>query len=135
MRRPVHHRRRSAQRRGAAVIAVVVVLVLLSVALVGAVGVGAREQDLTVRRMDSLRAFYAAEAGMNMAIRELASGVDEDGDGVIGGVSDDGDDNTGPLIGPARVNVARTEPGGVLTLTSDGRAGMSRRRFVVTLGS
>ena len=125
--------RPNSQRRGAAIISVIIVLAILGIALVGAVNAGSREQDLTVRRMDTLRAFYAAEAGMNMAIRELASGVDEDGDGVIGGISDDGDDETGPLIGLARVSVARTEPGGVLTLTSEGRAGESRRRFRVTL--
>ena len=32
---------------------------------------GGRDHDLTVKRMDTLRAFYAAEAGMNIAIREL----------------------------------------------------------------
>ena len=34
-----------------------------------------------------MQAFYAAEAGMNMAIREMMVGRDEDGDGVIGAVS------------------------------------------------
>lgn len=128
-------RPRLASRRGAAIISVVIVLAILGVALVGAVHAGGRQQELTIRRMDTLRAFYAAEAGMNIAIREIITGTDEDGDGVVGGVSDDGDDQTGVVIGRARVSVARTSPGGIVTLTSEGISGLSRRRLEISLSS
>ena len=88
-----------------AVIGVIVFLLVVGVIIVGMVLGGARDQDLTVRRLETVQAFYAAEAGMNMAIRELMVAVDEDADGAIGTISDDSNDGTDPTIGTGRVVV------------------------------
>jgi hypothetical protein len=90
-------------RRGSVGVAVILILVLVQVAVVSVVLSGARDQDTTVRRLESVRAFYAAEAGMNMAIREVRENNDEDGDGGIGSISDDGNDANNPSLGQASV--------------------------------
>jgi hypothetical protein len=58
-------------RRGAAVVAIVVAMLLMGLIMIGMVMNGARDQDLTVQRMSTLRSFYATEAGINMGIREV----------------------------------------------------------------
>jgi len=126
--------RRTHQRRGIAAVAAVVLVVLANLIVVAMVLAGSREQDLTIRRLETVRAFYAAEGGMNMAIRELMIDEDEDGDGVIGTISDDGDPGTDPIIGAARVRVESTAvvPGQV-TLESVGASGSAIRRLRSTL--
>ncbi|MCH8985671.1 MAG: hypothetical protein IIB04_03545 [Acidobacteria bacterium] len=110
-----------------------IIVMVLGFTIVGVVGVGARNQMLSMHRINTARAFYAAEAGMNMSMRELAIGLDEDGDGTIGGISDDGDDNNNPVIGGGRVFVSVENTGGILSLVSTGSAGASRRRIKVDL--
>ncbi len=92
-------------RRGMALIGVIVFLLVVGVIIVGMVLGGARDQDLTVRRLETVRAFYAAEGGMNMAIREVMVSVDEDADGAIGTISDDSDNGTDPAFGTGQVVV------------------------------
>lgn len=120
-------------RRGSALITVLIIVMVLGFTIVGVVGVGARNQMLSMHRISTARAFYAAEAGMNMAMRELAIGLDEDGDGTIGGISDDGDNNNNPTIGGAQVFVSVQNTGGSLTLVSTGSAGASRRRIEIDM--
>lgn len=125
--------RRNRSQRGSALITVLIIVMVLGFTIVGVVGVGARNQMLSMHRINTARAFYAAEAGMNMSMRELAIGLDEDGDGTIGGISDDGDDNNDPVIGGGRVFVSVENTGGILSLVSTGSAGASRRRIKVDL--
>lgn len=120
-------RRQRSRERGAAAIAVLLALVLLEVMLVAAVVAGSRHQDSTVSRVQSARAFYAAEAGLNMAIRELMLNADEDADGVVGSISDDGNDANDPVVSGASFTVSVATVGSVITLTSVGRSdGISR---------
>ena len=77
-------RSRRRPRRGIASVVMVVILLVVAVIVLGAVLGGAREQDLSVRRLETVQAFYAVEAGMNMALREVALGTDEDGAGGQG---------------------------------------------------
>ncbi len=111
----------------------VVLLLLMDLIIIGVVLSGARDQDLSVNRLQSVQAFYAAEAGANMAIRELMENVDEDGDGAIGTISDDGDAASDPALGPARVAVTAVTVGSQTTISCNGRAGDSRREIEVTL--
>ncbi|MCP3905441.1 MAG: hypothetical protein GY715_17590 [Planctomycetes bacterium] len=121
-------------RRGAAVVATIVALVVLNLVVVTMVFASGRDQDLSVRRLETVQAFYAAEAGMNMAIRETITGAgDEDGDGLAGTVSDDADDNTDPTVGWGRVAVVQTASGTRFTVTSRGRAGSARREIRLTI--
>lgn len=122
-------------RRGSALVTVLIIVMLLGFTVVGVVGVGARDQDLTVRRLDTARAFYAAEAGMNMAIRELMLDIDEDGDGGVGTISDDDDPATDPSFGSASVSVSLVVTAGRSTLVSKGVSGQSRRHIEASPGS
>ena len=128
----------SARHRGQVAIAMVVILVIVDLIIVGMVISGGRDHDLTVKRMDTVRAFYAAEAGMNMAIRELMENLDEDVDGMVGTVSDDDpvDDDNDPVLGNAQVVVTALEDDpeqGQTRLTSQGRSGDARREMEAIL--
>ncbi len=122
-------------RRGVAAIVMIVLMVLLDLIIIGMVIGGARDHDLTVRRVESVHAVYAAEAGMNMAIRELMLDTDEDGDGTIGTISDDGDPANDPRLGMAQVVVTAAITGSQTTLTSQGRAVEARRQAEAILGT
>ncbi len=115
-------------RRGAGGIAIIIALVFLQLLVVGAIVTETRDQDISRIRLDATRAFYAAEAGSNMALRESISGLDEDHDGVIGTISSDGNANNDPTIGTARFTVDRALVSGVTQIVSSGRAGLARRK-------
>ena len=125
---------RHVNRRGTAAVMMVVVLIVVTVAVVGMTVGGAREFDLSERRIETIQAFYASEAGMNMAVREILLIVDEDGDGSIGTISDDGNDANNPSFGIGRVVVTSASIDGNTMLTSSGTAGQAIRRVTVTLG-
>ena len=90
--------------RGGIAVAIVIALVLLQLIVVGMVMAGSRDQALGVHRAESLRTLYAADAGLEMALRELASNADEDGDGTIGSISADSLATTGPLLLGSRIS-------------------------------
>ncbi len=118
------------RRRGMAAIVMIVLLLILDLIIIRIVIGGARDHVLTVRRVETIQAFYAAEAGMNMAIRELMLDTDEDGDTGIGSISDDGNAANDPTFGNAQVVVTRTPPAALpTTLTSQGRSGDARREI------
>ena len=119
-------------RRGSVAVAVLIVLLLMGLFVVGIVKVGARDQELGARRLETVRAFYAAEGGINMALREVTLGLDEDNDGSIGTISDDGNDANDPMFGPASVQVELDFSLSTLTLRSRGRAGSARRKIEST---
>ncbi len=123
------------KRRGIAVVAMIVAMLILELIVVGIVISGARGHDLTVRRMDTIRAFYAAEAGANMSIRELRVELNEDGDTARGAVSFEAayDPNNDPTFGPAKVYVSIDVVGTETTLTSEGRSGEALRRVEAVL--
>jgi hypothetical protein len=120
-------------RRGAAIVAMISVMLLIALVLVGLVLGGARDQDLSIRRLETIRAFYAAEAGANMAIRELMLNADGDGDGGIGTVSDDGNSANDPTVSSARFSVTKSTSGPQTTLTSEGRSGSANRKIEALL--
>jgi Tfp pilus assembly protein PilX len=121
------------RRRGVSTIVIVGLLVVVELVIVGMVLAGGREQDLTARRLETVRAFYAAEAGVNMAVRELMEGADEDGDGATGTISDDGNDANDPSLGAAQVVVTAATSGGETTVTSKGRSGQATRELEAVL--
>jgi hypothetical protein len=111
------------------IIALVIGLLVVS----GLVLSTGREQDLTVRRLETIQSFYAAEAGMNMAIREMSTGVDEDADGAVGTISDDGNAANDATFGSAQVGVSLSTDAGITTLTSVGRSGDTERHIEALL--
>lgn len=88
-------RRRS---RGTAAVAAILVLIIAQLTVTISVLGVAREQDTMLDRVDGVRAFYAADAAMNMSIRELINSADEDGDGSIGGISDNSNAANDPSL-------------------------------------
>ena len=120
-------------RRATVAISMIIALVVVNLIIISIVVGGARDHDLTVRRIDTINAFYAAEAGMNMAIRELMNNADEDGDGGVGTISDDAIDANDPTFGQAQVLVTSAVAGPQTMLTSQGRAGDARRHIVAIL--
>ena len=118
-------------RRGMAAIAMVVVLITIDLIVIAIVLSGSRDHDMTVRGMETIEAYYAAEAGMHMGIREMMELADDDGDGVIGSISSEGPPNvtaTDVQLGNARVYVVK-DPGPPIVLTSKGRSGDARREM------
>ncbi len=125
--------RRTRHRRAAVVISMVIALVVVDLIIISIVISGARDHDLTLKRVETIEAFYAAEAGMNMAIREMVNNTDEDGDGAIGTISDDATPANDPTFGQAQVLVTSAVAGPQTTLTSQGRAGEVRRNVEAVL--
>jgi hypothetical protein len=124
-------RRAGPARRAVAAVTMVVILLIVDLIIVGIVVGLSRDHDLTVRRMQTIEAMYAAEAGVNMSIRELMNDADEDGDGTTGTISDDSNDANDPTLGNAQFVVtaaADTPAAGQTTLTSEGRSGEARRK-------
>ena len=119
--------KRKSNRRGTAMLIVVVLLVVGSVMLANVVESGARDSNIAANRLATVRAFYAAEGGMNMAIYELMNNNDDDGDGGIGTISDNDDTSDDPALGSARVFVTSQTSGITTTLISSGRSGNTTR--------
>lgn len=113
--------------------AMILGLVILQLSLIAIVISGARDVDTAMQRLDSVRAFYAAEGGINMSVREVMQSLDEDGDGKIGGISNDGNANNDPLIGLARVTVTSAASGSNTDLTASSRIGLARRKAVASV--
>ena len=123
-------------RRGFALIGTVVVLLTLNLFILGFVLNAGRDHDLTVRRLETVEAAYAAEAGVNMSLREMIGSSDDDGDGTVGSISDDGDSGTDPAIGNARFIVTMSVDVPVVgqtTVISAGRSGQARRTMTTIL--
>jgi hypothetical protein len=118
-------------RRGAASIALVVVLIIVEFAIIAMVLGGARDQDLSVARLSSVQAFFAAEAGINMAIREAVDDTDHDGNGVVGGIATTSD--TIAALNGASVAVTPSFVALEVTLTSLGEQHSARHRFQTKL--
>lgn len=127
---PAEHSRPApgAGRRGMAGAAAVLLLLIVQLLVVGAVLTVVRDNNLTSLRLDTLRAFYAAEAGANMAIREAMVGLDEDGDGTIGSISNDGNAANDPQLVTARVVASRQLVGAMTMISSNARCGLARRK-------
>lgn len=125
---------RTNTRRGAVSAAALVVLVVTAVMVLGSTRTNRTEQDLTVARMQTMRAFYAAESAIQLALREITFATDDDGDGVIGGISDDNDDTNNPFIGQARIHVtSQAADGGLIALTATAIEGQASRRIRVEI--
>ena len=118
-------------RRGTALAAFIGALVIVQL-LVIAVGLRAtHDAELMTRSIEGMQALYAAEGGLNLAYREIALSADEDGDGTVGGISDDDNPANDPLIGPGAA-VVSLEAG---ALAARGRSGPARRAIIVDLSA
>ena len=123
---------RRVPRRGTAL----AVVLIAEIAVLTLILNTARHQHLAVDRVETVRAFYAAEAGTAMALRELVVNIDEDGDGTVGSISNDGNPDNDPSFGSAHVSVALSGSESNITLRSDGSSNSAYRRHdLVITGS
>lgn len=120
-------------RRASVIIAVVVALVVLQLVVVGVVYLGAKDQNLRNYRLEASQCQYAAEAGMNMALREVYGNADDDGDGTVGSISNDGNSANDPALNSASIIVTASVAGSVTTLVSTARTSNVKRSITVTL--
>jgi len=118
----------NAQRRGVVAVAIVAAMVVIGLVVLGIVVAGAESSELTARRADGMRAFYAADAGVNMAMREVILGADEDADGTIGTISNDGNSANDPQLGTSRVWVNQSMVNGTTSIVATGTSGMAARK-------
>jgi hypothetical protein len=105
---PGHHAHHERSRRGLLLVAMLLALALLGLAIVVLVVAGGQLSDIDRRRLDAYRAEYNADAASALALREIAASNDRDGDGTIGGISDDASAATGPILNGYRVNADAT---------------------------
>ncbi|MCP3904913.1 MAG: hypothetical protein GY715_14910 [Planctomycetes bacterium] len=122
MEKRIERQRPGRRHRGAAAIVMVVLLLVLNLIVMGMVMTGGGDSAISVLNVDGVRAMYATEAGMNMALRELIVNLDEDTDGTVGSISDDANDANDPVVGTAAVVVSRTDGVTNATIRSRGRA-------------
>lgn len=118
-------------RRGSLLVATVLGMTILLLVVATMVISGGREAELTQLRFQEARAGYAADAGANMALREIKRNSDVDGDGAIGTISNDSNANTDPTVGVGGARVRVTPTGSnVYTVTS--RTGTPARSYTLT---
>jgi Tfp pilus assembly protein PilX len=114
----------SPTRRGSVLIAVIITLIVVQIVVLGVVALGARDQSLTKLRLESEQAQYAAESGINMALKEVYDSADQDTDGTIGSIS-------AKTVNGCSVVVTTSTAGAITTLTSTATATTAKRVVVV----
>jgi Tfp pilus assembly protein PilX len=101
---------------------------MLQIVVIGVVTLASRDQNLTKLRLESEQAQYAAESGINMALKEIYDSSDEDTDGTIGTIS-------AKTVNGCSVVVTQSVAGAVTTITSTATATTAKRVVVVKLSS
>jgi len=119
-------------RRGVVLLVVLLLLLILATTSITYVALVGASQDATIQQWHALQAVYAAEAGLEMAMQELAQSADLDSDGTVGGISDDGNVLNNPSVGVGTVEVSYVE-GASKVLTATGRASQAERVVQMTL--
>lgn len=108
-------------RRGMAIVAVVVMIAIIHITVMGAVTRGGAEADILALRIETVRAFFAADSGVIIWLREDAAGSTPDSGESVS-------------IGSQKVLwVDSPEAGETGTLVVEGQSGRARRRLSVEL--
>jgi hypothetical protein len=124
-----------ASRRGGVAVCVLIALVALQLVVATLVISGSRDADITEKSAAALRSQYAADGAMAMSLRELYVNNDEDGDGLAGTISNDGNASNNPLIGGARAGVSATTAGTDTTVTATGSNSTASRKMAAVVRS
>lgn len=120
-------------RRGSVILAAALALALLQLAVMLAVLGGARDQALASRRLESVRAVYAAEAGLAIARREFETGLDLDASGAVGAVASRTLAAIDPALAGTTLSVSAATAAGATTLTATGASAQALRRAQLSL--
>lgn len=105
-------------RRGFAVAVILVVVAVLGLAVVGSIGPLGQEAEMAALRVETLRAFYAAESGMVVTIGTLNAGIEVPGSG------------DSVVIGHQTIRFV-TVPEGVGEIVIEGASGWALRRVLL----
>ncbi len=119
--------RRTLRARGTVAVAIISTLTILQICVVAGAVTGTRDQEIITLRVDSARAFYAAEGAMNLAIREVMNGSDSDGDGTIGSIA------SRTISGGTTLSVTSATVSGNQQLTAKGVIRSSTRAIQATI--
>lgn len=108
------------RRRGAAIAAVIVLMAMLHLVVIGSVESSSDEAQWAESRVQSSRAFHAAESGLRIVIASVLNGQATPDEGTI--VS----------VGAGEVEFVEVpDGGGSGEVVLEGRAGHARRRLSV----
>ncbi len=96
-------------RRGVAILAFVMALLVIGTFALWILQLTATASGSTLGHYFSTGAFYAAESGIEMAVRELNASPpnDYDSDGMIGTISDNGNPADDPTLASGAVSVTQ----------------------------
>lgn len=108
-----------ATRRGFAVATVVILLLMLNLLAFGAIRGGSDESSVASLRVETLRALYACDAGLVIALGELSRGADAAS--LPSSLSFSG----------ASVDVQASDEDGGIQVVIEGWSGFGRRRVLV----
>lgn len=122
-------------RRASVLIAFLVAFVLMQLIAMAILFSGARDAELSSRGTDGLRAQYAADSGLAMAMREVKKAADEDTDGTIGSISNDAIAANDPNINGGYASVSAAKVGNDTTLTVQGYTAATSRRTTAVVRS
>ncbi|MEZ6243505.1 MAG: pilus assembly PilX N-terminal domain-containing protein [Phycisphaerales bacterium] len=112
-------RRRS--RPGMAVVIIVVILALISLVMIAAVGGGQADAQASALRVETMRAFYAAESGSVIVFKSVVDGDTLPAEG------------SQVTLGAETVEFIAVPPSGVGEVTVEGRSGFARRRVSIDI--
>ncbi len=114
---PTNPPRPATSRRGIAIAVLVIVFAMISFVVIAAIGGAQGDTQASAIRVETARAFYAAESGAIIIFRSVASGETLP---VTGAQID---------LGSQTIEFVQTPPSGVGTVIIEGRAGLARRRI------
>ena len=117
--------------KGSALIMVVLLMMVLTAYGTKFFSHSALDNETILLGYQSNRAFFAAETAIQMAYKELVDNNDNDSDGTIGTISNDGNSTNDPSIGPARYTVSSSVSGPTTTLSAAGRDSSANRTVEV----
>lgn len=103
-------RKHPAKRRGVAIIAFVAALLVIGSYALWLFQLSASTSLSSLSHFYGTSAFYAAESGIEMALREMNASPanDFDSDGAIGTISDNGNPADDPALSTGRVTVTQS---------------------------
>jgi len=125
--RTTRHARTRRTRRGSILLVVIVGLLVLAVFAANFASQAATDSHESTQQWQVVRALYAAESGIAMAIQEVIRDTDVDGDGGVGTIAERA---IGDLPG-VTVSVIISGDGEVLTAT--GKAADTERQVEVQI--
>ncbi len=110
-------------RRGSGLASLVLVLALLNIVVMGLMAPSGEQSELDALRLDTTRAFYAAESGGRVVVRCLKSGI---------GLPTAG---TTLSVGPGTAQFVQVPAGVNGEAVVLGSSGLAQRRLRITLGT